>query len=239
MMMMMMMMMHARGEDVRTASISPLQGFHERCTRMKTMPSITEVYRPVPQQKRSSKRVAEYLEIAAHLFADVGYEAATMTAIAERAGSSIGGLYRYFPDKRAIGVALQEKYSADFDEVWTGVIAKAENLSVSEFSGQLLDRMSKFVSERPGYFTLLAAPIKYRRDAASRRNVRTQFSKAFVAKNPALSQEDALLAANVAIQIVKGMVALCAEVEPRRRTAVVREFKRAMTNYLADVLRSN
>jgi AcrR family transcriptional regulator len=203
------------------------------------MPSSpTDTKRPKPQQERSSRRVTEYLGIAAALFAEVGYEAATMTTIADRAGSSIGGLYRYFPDKQSLAIALQERYAADLDTLWESVLQELKELSIREFADHLMDRMVKFVTDRPGYFPLLAAPIHYRRDAATRSHLRAQFGKAFLSKNRSLSQQEALLAANVAIQMIKGMLAVCAEVEPKRRAPVVREFKRAMTNYLADVLQS-
>jgi AcrR family transcriptional regulator len=161
-----------------------------------------------------------------------------MTTIADRAGSSIGGLYRYFPDKQSLAIALQERYGADLDTLWESVLQELKELSIREFADHLMDRMVKFVTDRPGYFTLLAAPIHYRRDAARRSHLRAQFGKAFLSKNRSLSQQEALLAANVAIQMIKGMLAVCAEAEPKRRAAVVREFKRAMTNYLADVLQS-
>jgi hypothetical protein len=82
------------------------------------------------------------------------------------------------------------------------------------------------------------ASIHHRRDAASRSHLRSQFGKPSLSKNRSLSQEETLLAANVAIQMIKGMLAVCAEVEVRRRASVIREFKRAMTNYLTDVLNS-
>src|SRR6202007_2083064 len=84
------------------------------------MPSPSSpIERPVPQQQRSSRRVAEDLDTAAGLFAEGGYEAKTMTAIAERAGSSLGGLYRYFPDKPTLALALYRQYSQEVDGVWT------------------------------------------------------------------------------------------------------------------------
>ena len=36
-----------------------------------------------PQQERATRRLANFLDVAADLFAEIGYEAATMTAIAE------------------------------------------------------------------------------------------------------------------------------------------------------------
>jgi AcrR family transcriptional regulator len=202
------------------------------------MPSSTSnIDRPIPQQKRSSRRVAEYLDVAANLFAEVGYDAATMTAIAERAGSSIGGLYRYFPDKQTLAIALLKQYTADFEEVWTSALPELKSISVAEFAEHLIDRMTEFVTSRPAYFILHTAPIRFRRDAATRTQLRTEFSKAFLVKCPSLSQEVALLAAHVTVQITKGMLSACADVDTKRRSPMVREFKRALTNYLRDVLR--
>ena len=71
------------------------------------MPSVSSnpVRRP-PQQQRSERRLAGVLEVASDLIVEVGYEAATMTEIAERSGTSIGGLYHYFPDKKSIALSL-------------------------------------------------------------------------------------------------------------------------------------
>jgi hypothetical protein len=38
------------------------------------------------QQERATRRLANFLDVAAVLFAEIGYEATTMTAIAERSG---------------------------------------------------------------------------------------------------------------------------------------------------------
>jgi AcrR family transcriptional regulator len=46
------------------------------------------------------------LDAAAIVFAEAGFEAATMEAIAERAGTSIGSLYQFFPNKLALFEAL-------------------------------------------------------------------------------------------------------------------------------------
>jgi AcrR family transcriptional regulator len=160
-----------------------------------------------------------------------------MTAIAERAGSSIGGLYRYFPDKPTLALALHRQYSQEIEGVWTPLFKEAKTLSAAEFADRLMTRMSDFAAKRPGYLPLLTAPIQLKRDAASRRNLRAQFSKAFVAKKPSLSQDEALLAANVAIQLMRGMINVCAESDAKRHPFIIREFKKALANYLSDVLR--
>jgi len=47
-----------------------------------------------PKRARGKQRVAELLEAAAAVFAEKGYEAATMTEIAARARAPIGSLYQ-------------------------------------------------------------------------------------------------------------------------------------------------
>jgi len=100
----------------------------------------------------------------------------------------------------------------------------------------LVGRMAEFAAERPAYLPLIAAPIKFARDAAVRQDLRVQFSKAFIAKNPALSRERALLIANVVVQIMKGLIALYATMPMRDRVMVIAEFKRVLTDYLDDVM---
>ena len=52
------------------------------------------------------------LEAAAQLLERDGLEGFTTDAVAERAGVSIGAVYRYFPNKRALTHALAERESA-------------------------------------------------------------------------------------------------------------------------------
>ena len=64
-------------------------------------PSAT-VDRRKPKQRRGIQTYEAILESAAHLFARAGYDATTTHQVAARAGVSVGTLYRYFADKRAI-----------------------------------------------------------------------------------------------------------------------------------------
>ncbi len=55
-----------------------------------------------PSQKRGKDRVEKILEAAAAVFDEVGYEAATTHQIAAKAGTAVGSLYQFFPDKASI-----------------------------------------------------------------------------------------------------------------------------------------
>ena len=203
------------------------------------MPSnLSSSIRVAPQQERSSRRLASFLDAAAELFAEVGYEATTMTAIAQRSGSSIGALYNYFPDKPAVALTLLGQYAQEMEEQWRPLIEQAEKLTHREFASFFIERITKIVQGRPAYLRLLAAPIRLRRDPAARRVLRANIANAFRAKNPSLSDERAMLAANVTLQIVRGLVTLYGEAGEEGKNLVVAEFKKALTLYLGSVLGS-
>jgi AcrR family transcriptional regulator len=52
-------------------------------------------------------------ETAIALIAEEGYEKATLRAVADRVGVSVGLLYRYFPNKRAVVMALYDDLSRE------------------------------------------------------------------------------------------------------------------------------
>jgi AcrR family transcriptional regulator len=66
--------------------------------------------RRVPAQDRSRERVARMLDAAAHEFAERGVEAATIESIAERAETSVGSIYQFFPNKLALYEAIGDMY---------------------------------------------------------------------------------------------------------------------------------
>jgi AcrR family transcriptional regulator len=192
--------------------------------------------RVAPQQQRSTRRLAAFLDAAAELFAEVGFEAATMQAIADRSGSSIGALYNYFPDKQSVAATLLTTYSEKLRASLKSLTAESKKLSVDQFAGSFIDRIAGFAQERPAWLNLHAASVPYRRDPAARRALRSTIANAFRSKNPSLSSERALLAANVALQIVKGMKTLYSESDAKARPLIEAEFRKVLTSYLRGVL---
>lgn len=70
---------------------------------------------PGPTQRGTETRGLLY-ETAIALIARRGYEATTLREIAKRAGVSVGLLYKYFPSKRAVVLALYDALSAEYEE---------------------------------------------------------------------------------------------------------------------------
>ena len=80
-----------------------------RAPSVPQQPSMPVGLRVVPTQERSRRRLETILDAAATLFADQGFEAVTVDAIAKSAGTPIGSVYQFFADKRAVFVALAER----------------------------------------------------------------------------------------------------------------------------------
>jgi AcrR family transcriptional regulator len=99
------------------------------------------VARRQPAQQRSRERLDRILEVAQQLIAEKGSEHVKMSEIAELAEISIGSLYQYFPDKRAIVRTLAELYA---DESRRCV---REALDAVQNKAQLLDAFASLVDQ--------------------------------------------------------------------------------------------
>jgi AcrR family transcriptional regulator len=73
-----------------------------------------------PVQARSTARLSALLDAAAQIVDEIGYERLTTAMVAERAGASIGTVYRYFPDRIAV---LQALAARNFERVLDRTIA--------------------------------------------------------------------------------------------------------------------
>lgn len=74
--------------------------------------------RRTPRQARSRERVDLIMDATRELLREAGLAGVTTTAIAERAAIPVGSVYQYFPNKKAIFVALYEIYLAQFSAVY-------------------------------------------------------------------------------------------------------------------------
>jgi len=77
--------------------------------------------RPPGRTEQGAATRQRLYEVAIALIGERGYEATTLRDIAERADVSAGLLYRYFPSKRAIVLALYDELSRDYAERVVGM----------------------------------------------------------------------------------------------------------------------
>jgi AcrR family transcriptional regulator len=79
--------------------------------------SLRVSVRRQPKQRRARETVDAILEAVVRILKREGVDALTTNRIAEVAGVSIGSVYQYFPDKRAILVALHQRHIEEIDRM--------------------------------------------------------------------------------------------------------------------------
>lgn len=179
--------------------------------------------------------MAALLDAAACVIAENGYETATMSEIAQRAGACIGSLYQFFPNKQAISQALRAKYGREIEQMWAPLEAQCASLTVDQMVSQLTTGMVTFIRERPAFLPLLDAPA-CTRNVRIRQLLRQQLARCFVSMRPRLPVPKAMQMASVCLQIIKCMNHLYAETAGLERKAVIEECKFALTCYLSSRL---
>ncbi|WP_419729933.1 TetR/AcrR family transcriptional regulator [Lichenicola sp.] len=120
---------------------------------MSTAPSAAAVVEP--KRQRGRLRVAAILQAAAELFAERGFDAATMTDIAARSGTAIGSLYRFFPNKDALAQALLTRYRDGLDGALAEIEQRAGELLPAAIADALLDSMLALMPDRNAAVILL------------------------------------------------------------------------------------
>ena len=78
--------------------------------------------RKQPQQTRSTELVDAILDAAAQVLAKEGAARFTTTRVAEKAGTSVGSLYQYFPNKAALLFRLQSDEWRQTTELLRGIL---------------------------------------------------------------------------------------------------------------------
>ena len=91
-----------------------------------------------PQQQRSRQTVDYVLEAVQLVVKRHGTQAITTNRIAEAAGVSVGSLYQYFPDKRAIFTALHDRHVDEVRRVIEQTTTDCASAQLGEFARELV-----------------------------------------------------------------------------------------------------
>jgi len=120
-------------------------------------PSRRRSVRTEPTQRRSSQRLDALLDAAAEIVDESGFERLTTQMVAERAGASIGTVYRYFPDRVAVLYALRERSVHRYRERVADEMTRAELDSWWTVVDVALDVSAKMYAAEPGFSVVHAA----------------------------------------------------------------------------------
>jgi AcrR family transcriptional regulator len=194
--------------------------------------------RTVRRQARGLKRMAEILDAAELVIAEVGYPEMTTNQVAARAGLSPGSLYQFFRNKQEILDALVSRYTVERQEFWDAALtAVTPEVPLETLVGRVVDESVAFKGRSPAYWSLLygsatgdklATAAQVLHDAIAR-----QVAALLRRRSPGLAEERALLMGTVAVAMVKAVMPLVSTAAPEHARELVDELKVALTRYLA------
>ena len=191
-----------------------------------------------PKRARGKQRVAELLEAAAAVFAEKGYEAATMTEIAARARAPIGSLYQFFPAKEALADMLVQNFVALLAADLQELEARAAEIDNPTLVGRLFGLLRSHPHERAAALPLAEARMDERtRRTTFRHMLRKHIAAILRARAPSLPAETARDMAVVVLQMMKATSSLSDEEGLPGRAAGIRDLQALAVQYLEQRLR--
>jgi AcrR family transcriptional regulator len=189
-----------------------------------------------PKRERGKQRVAALLDAGAALFAERGYHATTMTAIAQRAGAAIGSLYQFFPSKEALAEALFDRFAERAAVSFARVEERAPGSSPAELADLMIGHKLGLRSDREAAEAALSSAIA---SIVERRKplgdaVRARIAVLLRSANPSLTKEEATAASVMIGQILKIVPALAAD-EEESGLPLIGEARKLLALYLERV----
>ena len=195
----------------------------------------------LPKQARSRKRFDKILDAAAELFVEIGYDSVTTDEIAARANTSVGSLYRFFPDKLAVFHALLDRYLNQLRDLSATLHTdETIQLPLETYIGQLVDGFDQFASENPAFRTvfvqsrLISTTIAM--STAFNRAIAQQLDAFFATRNPALEQAQRELIATISVEVACTLDILALSGDRSFQYQVLTETKKLLIAYLQPYL---
>lgn len=194
-----------------------------------------------PRQERSQRRVDAIFDAAADLLVEVGFEALSTSAIAARAGISVGSLYQFFPNKEAVMHALGLRYLDDLRQTSAGVFTRdAIYVPLPVMTARTVDWLVEFNQSHPCFNQLFSgvwvSPELQEAETALMTEMVGHI--AVILRGQAPNHDPAHLerCAYVVMHIIKGLLPMIQTGDSDLNPEAVREFKRALLAYLTAVV---
>lgn len=188
-----------------------------------------------PVQARSAARLTRLLDSAAEVIDEIGYERLTTAMVAERAGASIGTVYRYFPDRIAVLQSLSGRFVTEFvDEV--GVVLQSEAVeSWPSAVDAVIDVAVRAFETKPGFRSLRFGDVIDIRPRDSERThnavVATVIAEA-LSERFDVSGDELELGLEIAVELIDSLLARAFAFESSGDARIIAEARSAVRAYL-------
>ncbi|MEV5432197.1 TetR/AcrR family transcriptional regulator [Streptomyces sp. NPDC052701] len=204
---------------------------------MKPVPHATSLRR-APVQRRSAERLTRILDACADLLDEVGYDALSTRAVAQRADVPIGSVYRFFGNKRQMADALAQRNLERYSERVAGRLHAVGDAGWRAALDAVLDEYLDMKRTAPGFCLVdfgNQIPVGARRAEPNHRvaDHLTGLLAGYLGREPDEGLHRAVL---VAVETADTLVHLAFRVAPEGDEKVIAETRELLRAYLARVL---
>lgn len=119
-----------------------------------------------PKQRRSRETVEAILGAVVRILKREGVDAITTNRIAKVAGVSVGSVYQYFPDKRAIFLALHDRHVEEVGRRIESTLVEHADEPLEDLLRALLEALIDAHAPDPELYALLDAELPHRSASA-------------------------------------------------------------------------
>jgi len=197
--------------------------------------------RRTPRQGRSQQTVDKILSAARRLLAEgTTISSLNTNRIAEAAGVSVGGLYRFFSDKQAIVDAIAVQHLQIFQTALAETVDREKPNTGQDFLELVIDAFVAYLERNPEFFQIayggshISADV---REAKSRPDDGASgFMKAFLVDALGKQPSEALdLKLRIAAEVGDRLIAHAFDQKSiSARNDVIGELKKLLSDYLFD-----
>lgn len=181
------------------------------------------------------------LQVSAELLEEAGVDGFNTNLLAKRAGVGVRAIYRYFPNKWAILVAMAERVS-ELERSWIGALKYRSGTDWRSTVDRAVDGYYEAARLHPGYASLRAASqaSPELRQVDERSNSALQDDLAEGLREAGVEVDDKRLQAlcQVIIEFANRVLDIALQSEPEKATLLIGELKRMLVNLLRDYVPS-
>jgi len=114
--------------------------------------------RKKPQQRRSQATIDTIFEATIQVLIANGFDETTTIQIADRAGVSVGSLYQYFPNKRALLSAIVRRHVSGVADATIAACKTAHGKTIREMCVAMMDAFVEAKTRKPEVSRALYLP---------------------------------------------------------------------------------
>jgi AcrR family transcriptional regulator len=185
--------------------------------------------------------VQSLLAAAERLLVEEGIDAVTTSRVAAECGTSVGGLYRFFPNREAILASLAAAYRARTAETASALLDRVGgDTSLDELTAEAIDDLVRTYRELPGYRILWMGRHLDRDQLVlgdeANRQIAALLASALARRLADGGGPDVERVARVAVEIGDALLQLAFRVDPFGDAAYIAETKRSLLAYVESAL---